>query len=679
MTPQAPVPSNPRPDAINGPLQRKEALFEKAAATAYQAVLAISQNDEAAARNEIDKLRLLRSILSVGEAHEPVASGIEGASPLSLQRMRCAVDALQVSQEVITRWIRSNAQTLVGASELDGLRWQRLIDHALPVAWNFEADVLLVYGRVHAGLVGALRERGQQRVLFILHADDADSGDECPPGGGFRAVRTESEIGRYIEELQKPYPKHLARVGISQGQQGLQAQDFDALIHKSIMTIWMAVNTRRLFASQWVEQGIANMPAIAQHHNLRELDGAFRGRPAILISPGPSLDKNIAQLKAAQGKALLIAPLQTLRRLYKANIRPDFVLVLDATDLTTDPYDFFNDVPADFLATLIVGVNCHPSVVKKFQRVYFFSASGPLDHWLEEMLGNQPLVNLEASSVAISALLLAQHWGCNPIVLTGQDLALADSGQRYAEDAQLNNLTAPKLMTLPGYHGGTVQTPSDYFLFHHQFELIAQGFGASHPDVQLCNCTEGGAYIQGYDHLPLQQVLQAHVLARPDSDWVVVQGAHDSDEQRRQRTASAQAHLHSIRKAVDACERQADKCRRLTLRANGGAVFMQQLDTEEKRLRSLIQSIKGFAIVFQDQIDAARQAAVSAQSLQANLAASRELYAVVSQGCAFIRPLVVQALAELGSDGASPPSPAKVRASARPKPVAPPQPVLSVC
>lgn len=425
-------------------------------------------------------------------------------------------------------------------------------------------------------------------------------------------------------------------------------QDFDALIHKFIMTTWMAANTRRLFARQWVEQGIANMPAIARHHNLRELDGAFRGRPAILISPGPSLDKNIGQLKAAQGKALLIAPLQTLRRLYKAGIQPDFVLVLDATDLTTDPYDFFNEVPAEFLTTLIVGVNCHPSVVKKFQRVYFFSASGPLDHWLEEMLGDQPLVNLEAASVAISALLLAQHWGCNPIVLTGQDLALADGGQRYAEDAQLNNRTAPKLMTLPGHQGGTVQTPSDYFLFHHQFELIAQSIAASHPGVKLCNCTEGGAHIQGFEHLPLQQVLQAQVLGGPDSDWVAVQDAHDSDALRQQRISSARSHLDAIRKAVDASERQADKCRRLTLRPNGSAAFIQQLDAEEKRLRSLIRSIKGFSTVFQDQIDAALQAAASAQSLPANLAASRELYAVVGQGCAFIRPLVVQALAELG-------------------------------
>lgn len=636
-------------DPLLAALQRKEIWFEKAADTAYQAVLAISQGQESRARDEIDKLRLLRSILSTGEAHQPVASGVEGASPLSLQRMRCAVDAIQASQEVIAQWIDGNTRALPGVAQLDADNWQRLIDHALPGAWNFEADLLLVYGRYNVGLVHALRARGQQRVLFIVHPDDAaDSDDSETVADSIRVVRTEREIDLYMDGLKMPYPKHLARMGISQGD-GPQAEDFDALIHKSIMNLWMSVNTRRLFARDWVEQGIANMPAIARHHNLRELDGAFKGRPAILIAPGPSLDKNIDQLKAAQGKALLIAPLQTLRRLYKAGIRPDFVLVLDATDLTTEPYDFFNEVPSEFLTTLIVGVNCHPRVVRKFQRVYFFSANGPLDHWLEPMLA-QPLVTLEAPSVAISALLLAQHWGCNPIVLTGQDLALADGGQRYAQDAQLNNLTVPKLMTLPGYHGGTVQTPCDYFLFHHQFELIAKTLSARHPDVRLCNCTEGGAYIQGYEHVPLHDVLRAHVLGAPVADWVAVQDAHDSDEQRRQRTARAAAHLHTLRKAVDACERQAQKCHRLTLRPNGSAAYVQQLDTEDKRLRGLIRSIKGFAIVFQDQIDEAVQAAARAKNLQDNLSASRTLYRVIAQGCALLRPLVSTALQAMDAE-----------------------------
>lgn len=67
-----------------------------------------------------------------------------------------------------------------------------------------------------------------------------------------------------------------------------------------------------------------------------------------------------------------------------------------------------------------------------------------------------------------------------------------------------------------------------------------------------------------------------------------------------------------------------------------------------------------FSIVYQDQIDAALQAAANARTLQANLAASRALYAVVLQGCAFIRPLVTQALQSLGTASRASAHPSRV-------------------
>ena len=33
--------------------------------------------------------------------------------------------------------------------------------------------------------------------------------------------------------------------------------------------------TRRHFAQQWVQQGVANIPAVARHANLHALDGCF--------------------------------------------------------------------------------------------------------------------------------------------------------------------------------------------------------------------------------------------------------------------------------------------------------------------------------------------------------------------------------------------------------------------
>ena len=44
---------------------------------------------------------------------------LNAQSPLSLQRMRCAVDAIQASQEIIAQWIEGNTRAFSAAAELD--------------------------------------------------------------------------------------------------------------------------------------------------------------------------------------------------------------------------------------------------------------------------------------------------------------------------------------------------------------------------------------------------------------------------------------------------------------------------------------------------------------------------------------------------------------------------------
>lgn len=630
-------------------MSRLVTWYEQAAEAAYAAVQGISAQDERTIREATDRLRQFRYFLSTGDVHESVSSGLDDASPLDLQRMRHAVEVLQMAQTVIDPWREQLTPHAVEGS----LRWHRLMDVSLPMAWQFETDLLLVVGPAGGDLLQALRERGQRRVLFIHESDAADALDL---GCGMAVVSEVQQLDAYLQALSSPWPKHLVRIQLGDEEATDLSLALHDRAHKAIMQRWMNDNTVKMFARDWVRQGILNMPAIAQQHNLSELDGLFQGKPAILISPGPSLDRNIHELKKAQGRAVLIAPLQSLRRLYKAGVRPDFLLVLDPTDLSTEPYDFFNDVPDEFLGTLIVGVNCHPNVIRRFRRVYFFAAGGPLDHWVAQWIG-QPLVHLDAASVAISGLLLARHWGCQPIVLTGQDLALASDGQRYAQDAQLNNFTQSRLLRLSGYYGGEVLTPSDYFLFHHQFERIADEMAQTHPQVQLLNCTEGGAFIQGFDHRPLHDVLRECVEAQPLTDWLCKQQSRDEPSRQLQRLTAARNYLTSVSSATDVCERQARQCERLTRSPNQG---LKALSAAEARLRQQLRSLRGFAVPFQERIELAMRAATEAKSMQANLAASRQLFAVVVEACVFVRASLDEALSVLDREangGCGPHSP----------------------
>jgi len=629
-------------------VKRRESLFQQASEVAFRAVLAISQDNEQQARSAIDELRFLKRLIQNGEPLHSGPEDISSASPLSLQFMRLAYDAIADSDAVIRRWTDQNQLDLVcSIDQTDPNAWQRLIDFSLPDAWSFDTDLFLVFGNPPAALIDTLCLRGQRRILVLaneLCKVVVKSGTELLVNNDPTAVTF------FIRSLCKPIPKKHAkicmydRVDESLEEDTQESENKNTLledeIHKALMSNWMDSNTIRHFAQHWVEQGVANIPAIVYHENLHSLDGKFRDRPAILIAPGPSLDKNIGLLQQAKGKAVLIAPLQSLRCLYKANIQPDYILVLDATDLTTAPFDCFNDVPDDFLTTLVVGVNCHPNVIRRFQHVYFFSGGGTLDRWVQDIVP-EPLICMNCSTVAITGLLMAAHWGCSPITLVGQDLALAGD-RRYAEEAQLNNLTVPHLLTLPGYYGGTVQTPAEYFMFHYQFEKIAENIALSSPDTKLFNSTEGGAFIKGFVNKPLQEVLERYVVKLPKQ--LIGKSSVRDGHIIKHRLDLARGRLKIVFRILENLEQQVRQLVRLSRHSHPQATMLKKLSEKEQVLRKQLMRIEGFTSIYQDDIDQALATAAKAKTLRENLVASQALYQVVADSCQFFRPLVENAL-----------------------------------
>ena len=527
--------------------------------------------------------------------------------------------------------------------------WLTLLNERQPAGWDVQSDLLLVCGAPDRSLQQALGAMEQRRVLW-LGPEGVAGPDNAPPLADWRCVAETAATTAWVQALvrdwRRPLPKQVLRLRMPDTPEHPLQDQVLTQLQLLLMQRWTDDRTQDQFGQVWLEQSLANLPLLARQQPLDRLDGLFAGRPAILIAPGPSLDRNIDQLRALQGRAVLIAPLQTLRRLHKAGVQPDLVLVLDATDLTEPPYDFIGDLAPHELPTLVAAVHTHPNVIRRFARVFHFSGGGPVDHWMAELDG-RPLVDLKARSVALSALLLAHRWGCSPIVLVGQDLALAGDGQRYAQGAQLNAFDqAQHLYPLPGWHGGVVQSPADYTVFHQDFVRLAPQLRQVRPEVALFNCTEGGAFIPGFEHRPLRDVLDqlSHSGALPPSaspiDWPRAPDAATGPAI----GAPVQAYLSGQRRALEDCARQARSCAQISKRLPAGAAGLQKLQAAEQAMRESMKRVKGFAILYRQDIDAARNAAARARNLAENLEASRRLYAVVEQGCErLIRLLPVSA------------------------------------
>ncbi len=167
-----------------------------------------------------------------------------------------------------------------------------------------------------------------------------------------------------------------------------------------------------------------------------------RGKPAVLVSAGPSLAKNVHLLAqpGIRDRVIIIAVQTTLKPLLDRDIRPHFVTALDYHEISKR---FYEDLPSLQDVTLVAEPKAHRAILDHYP--------GPIrilqNRFLDVLLGPlaRPIKPIKAgSTVAHLSLYLAQHLGCDPIIMIGQDLGFSD-GLYYCPGTAIHDIWAPEL------------------------------------------------------------------------------------------------------------------------------------------------------------------------------------------------------------------------------------------
>jgi len=232
--------------------------------------------------------------------------------------------------------------------------------------------------------------------------------------------------------------------------------------------------------------------------------------PAVIVAAGPSLAKNIHVLKQNQDRLTVISVGTVFKRLVEEGIIPGVVVMIEGQDRS----DQVADQAA--LKSVIVAASSfsHPAhLSQKPLRTLVFHPSP----WVSRLVGDWPPVP-DGGNVASAAFTLALLWGCNPIILVGQDLAYSQ-GRLYAQGAASpdRNFDPDRLLSLPGNAEPRVFASGELVSYLSWYEESALYLAQVRPDLKLINATEGGARIQGFSHCPL-------IEAVPGPDQPVVRG-----------------------------------------------------------------------------------------------------------------------------------------------------------
>jgi len=185
-----------------------------------------------------------------------------------------------------------------------------------------------------------------------------------------------------------------------------------------------------------------NLGHYAAGATINDLRGAAKGYPAILVAAGPSLARNVHLLaeRGVRDHAVIIAVQTVLKPLLERGVRPHYVTALDYHEISRRFYEGLPELPD---VTLVAEPKSNKAILDHFP--------GPIrvcrSSFLDTLLGPEarPTDALPGgSTVAHLSLYLAQHLGCDPIVLIGQDLGFSD-GLYYLPGTAIHDVWAPEL------------------------------------------------------------------------------------------------------------------------------------------------------------------------------------------------------------------------------------------
>lgn len=261
-------------------------------------------------------------------------------------------------------------------------------------------------------------------------------------------------------------------------------------------------------------QNLLNLKKFCSSMSICKLENKYNSMPAVVVSAGPSLQKNIQYLKRAPRTNILIFAVDTvLEKLLNMGIIPDAVFTIERPKIV---YEYFYEnveIPDElvFVGPPVV----YPGILNKFNhdRIIFpLKQDEKINEWLNYLVSNKADLIPTGSSVAHLAFSFARYLGCDPIIFIGQDLAYGEDGSTHTRGSIYDNKKIEREedeLCVEGYYGNKVKTKRTWRNFQIWFE---EEF---YKTKQLIiNSTEGGVRLKHTKQLTLEQSLNEYATKK---------------------------------------------------------------------------------------------------------------------------------------------------------------------
>lgn len=278
------------------------------------------------------------------------------------------------------------------------------------------------------------------------------------------------------------------------------------------------INTILRFDKLWAYNIASNVVEIATHYGVNRFFDKYKNIPAVVVSAGPSLEKNIRKLKELKDKAIIIAVDTAMKPLSSHNISPHFVITIDPQKKNSK---YFRNV--NFKDTVLIAESSVDNeAISSFKgAIYFLDSIFPLAKYFMRPLGKRGDITM-GGSVSTAAYDFAIRIGANPIIMLGLDLSFpnhqthikgsyheenffTEIGKLDSYDSRIYKvLVSGNLREEKNVYGESVFTDSRFDMYRNWYEEQCK----INSSKKFYNATEGGVIIKAMENITVDELLK---------------------------------------------------------------------------------------------------------------------------------------------------------------------------
>ena len=323
-----------------------------------------------------------------------------------------------------------------------------------------------------------------------------------------------------------------------------------------------------------------------------------RDIPAIIVAAGPSLNKNIKELKKAKGRAFIIAVDTAIKPLLAEGIIPDMFAIVDGKK----PIELVEKEEARNIP-LLTSISAANSVLSYHTGKKFFYNEGYV--YINSMFyrnGESFETVACGGSVATSAFALAFMIGIDTIILVGQDLAL--TGNKTHADGtfqeKMETIDTSHSIMVPGNIEKEVPTRDDFKMYLEWYNQYIKDCKEYRKQFKVINATEGGAKIDGTEVMTLKDAIDRECKKKIDIQECFEKLHPVFDENERKKNLEFMQHTPEHYTEIKKAAVEANKLyKNLDKLCQHGNLDIRAYEKVLKKIKKTTKKIEGDSIYYE--------------------------------------------------------------------------------